>query len=128
MTKQTPVFSQEYELKSPSKEGAYAVPESDWNRLKKTISRIKSGDTLFLSLAFFFLGVAPTALFAAMSMPPNTEDVKLVIFWSVFASSTLAGIICFIVHFVIRRDLTYTKKEAEDCMKDIEGQYPKQNQ
>ena len=89
-------MSQDYELIAPQKKRAYPILVEEWRYLKARISAITDDANLYHTIGSILLGVAGSALVAALTLDlPNSEQgtmaMPLIIAWFICVSAVICG-------------------------------------
>ena len=119
-------MSQDYELMLPKKKRAYPILIEEWEYIKDNINSIKDDANLYHTVGSVLLGIAGSALVAALTINiPTLESgqTPIVIAWSIFSSAFISG--CLSLHFgkSQRKVQSLNKNDVIGHMKIIEKRY-----
>jgi hypothetical protein len=121
-------MSQDYELIPPQKKRAYPILIEEWEHIKEKINSIKDEANLYHTIGSVLLGVAGSALVAALTINiPTLENeqmpMTIVIAWFIFSSALISG--CLSLHFgkSQRKVQSSNKNDVIGHMKLIEKRY-----
>jgi hypothetical protein len=89
-------MSQDYELIAPQKKRAYPILVEEWLHLKDKISAITDDANLYHTIGSILLGVAGSALVAALTLDlPKSEQgtmaMPLIIAWFICVTTVICG-------------------------------------
>lgn len=109
----------------PPIEGFMPLRISDWNRVKRRISKLTSPHITFSTLTGVFLGYSGSAILAFISYiwskDPNPWVTSFFLLTSIF--SFLVAILCFYFHHKNAKALITDKEDIEEDMKEIEKNF-----
>jgi hypothetical protein len=111
-------FTQDYEIYRPRQESVYPLQESDWNRLKQMISRIKPINRLFRVFASVCFGISASSILSIITLSSSSgvPNWALPATWSIFFSSALVGIaLLFLDHWQKK----ITNLSADDILQEM---------
>ena len=120
--------SQGFEVHKPQKGKAYIIPVQEWDHIKQRIGRIESIGLGFHTAGSLLLGVAGTAIVAALTMPPGTTVFNTPsnqICWGIGLVSGICGAMALYFASRQRDIMSYSKQDVISEMDHIEKRYGK---
>jgi hypothetical protein len=121
-------MSQDYELVAPQKKRAYPILVEEWLHLKDKISAITDDANLYHTIGSILLGVAGSALVAALTLDlPNSElgttAMPLIIAWFIFATAIICGALSLWFGWKQREIQSSSTQDVLQQMELIEKRY-----
>lgn len=119
-------ISHEYEVVSPPKERAFAIPESEWKHLKQIVERVQVGVPLFHTIGSVSLGIAGSALLAGLTLPRTEVNSNLspsLICWVICSAAFIVGILSLCFSFRQRKEISRSKQQVLEEMEHLESRY-----
>lgn len=118
-------FSREFSVDVPPTGRAYFIPVPEWERLKRSISKIAPTKNWFQAGGWLFLGIAITSFLGMLvtgdlSFRANTVSWAVVICFGVLAAAL------FYLDTQQRQDITQSVKSVTDEMLELEKSYAAQ--
>ncbi|MGS0118368.1 hypothetical protein ACUOJD_28835, partial [Escherichia coli] len=90
-------MSHHYEIAQPKKKMPYPILVQDWDFLIRKIQSISYVENIYHTIGSIFLGVAGSALIAALSLDLPSDDGymprQILISWYVFWASLICGLL-----------------------------------
>ncbi|TLD52174.1 hypothetical protein EYY28_14120, partial [Escherichia coli] len=90
-------MSQDYEIAQPKKKMAYPILVEEWDFLIGKIESISDDENIYHTIGSIFLGVAGSALIAALTLDLPSDDGymprQILISWYVFWASLICGVL-----------------------------------
>lgn len=121
-------MSQDYELVTPKKKRAYPILVEEWEHLKTKISSIKDNANFYHTAGSILLGVAGSALIAAITldMPEVVEGqtpMPIIIAWFSFITFGICGSLALLFGSKQREIQQTSTNEVIQQMTLIEKRY-----
>ncbi|EPJ7186863.1 hypothetical protein N1Z88_003638 [Citrobacter amalonaticus] len=121
-------MSQDYELIPPKKKRAYPILVEEWVHLKTRIKGIRDNANFYHTAGSIIMGVAGSALVAALTLNlPNEADGRmafpLIIAWFIFVSSIICGALCLFFAYHQREAQKTSAGDIITQMELIEQRY-----
>jgi hypothetical protein len=95
--------------------------------LKKKVEHIKLSEPIFHTVGSVLLGVAGTALFAALTLPEAMTQVGSynthLVCWAIFLTTLISGVLSLYFGHQQRKVVTNSKDDVLDEMKRLEHKY-----
>jgi hypothetical protein len=120
--------SQGFEVHKPQKGKAYIIPVQEWDQIKQRIGRIESIGLGFHTAGSLLLGVAGTAIVAALGMPSGTTVLNIPsiqICWAIGLVSGICGGMALYFASRQRNIMSYSKQDVISDMEHIEKRFGK---
>jgi len=120
------IVSSDYEIIPRKREKAYPVLISDWEYLKKKISRIESTGLFLHTVGSVLLGIAGAASLAILTLPlalPQVSNHNIAVCWVVFTGALVGGGLTLYIAYERRKTTASFKEDALDEMIRLEGRY-----
>jgi len=116
-------FSRDYSVALPRGERAYMIPASEWERLKRMVSRIVPAKEWFLVAASICIGIFVSAVFALIGFSASWNSVPM---WAkaIASSAAVCALVLSIGLFYLdtqqRGDIKESTNEVTSEMEEIE--------
>jgi hypothetical protein len=119
-------LKQDYVLTIPAQQVALPIPRPDWDYLRGAIQRIQYPSSTYEVIASAALGIAGSALVAALTLPRELligNTPSFVISWCAFGVFAFGGALSLMFSFKQKRLLSCTKDDVLAEMKRIEQRF-----
>jgi len=121
-------MSQDYELITPKKKRAYPILVEEWEHLKSKIRKIRDNANLYHTIGSILLGVAGSALVAALTLElPKAEGgrtpMPIIIAWFTFVAALISGLLSLFFANTQREVQSTSASEVIEHMELIERRY-----
>lgn len=113
-------MSQDYEIAQPKKKMAYPILVEEWDFLIGKIESISDDENIYHTIGSIFLGVAGSALIAALTLDLPSDDGymprQILIPWYVFWASLICGVLSM---FFGRKNKKINRTSAKDIVQQM---------
>ena len=113
-------MSQDYEIAQPKKKMAYPILVEEWDFLIGKIESISDDENIYHTIGSIFLGVAGSALIAALTLDLPSDDGymqrHILISWYVFWASLICGVLSM---FFGRKNKKINRTSAKDIVQQM---------
>lgn len=113
-------MSQDYEIAQPKKKMAYPILVEEWDFLIGKIESISDDENIYHTIGSIFLGVAGSALIAALTLDLASDDGymprQILISWYVFWASLICGVLSM---FFGRKNKKINRTSAKDIVQQM---------
>ena len=115
--------TRDYAVALPRRERAYLIPASEWNRVKRMVSRIVPPKNWFQVGWSLCAGNCASAVFWLLGLPNDVSFRLRVVGWSSAICSLVLGIALFYLDGQQRQDITRSSSEVTNEMTELEKLY-----